>query len=103
MGHRPPPTIAVTLSEGSKYLLLEGLYSQIPQEYVLSRVTLKGYKLISLATGRARPIALSLYVHKEHPTCKLEDGVTLCPREGARPVTLKMPIWLEKMIVGVFE
>ena len=100
-----PTTDGVTLKVGARYMLCSiGQYGPyLPQEFKLAQVSAKGYKFVSLETGRSLPHKSVLYPTKK--ACYRRHTYTLLPRGVPKDkgIMINLPLLLSERLQGVFE
>jgi len=101
----PPPTDGVTLKVGATYKIYKrgfyGLYD--PSEWILAQTSEKGYKFVSLSTGRSMPLKSCMsrtgktYYRNKIYTL-LPEGV---PKEEG--IQINVPAWISDRLHSAIE
>lgn len=102
---KAPPTDGITLKVGSTYLIYKrgfyGLYE--PKEHILAQTSEKGYKFVSLSTGKATPINTCLSrTGKKYWRNKIYKLIPAgVPEEKC--IMINVPVWLSGRLGNVVE
>jgi hypothetical protein len=101
----PPPADGVTLKVGATYKMYKrgfyGLYD--PEEYILAQTSEKGYKFVSLRTGKGMPLKTNMY--KSGGPYYRHRIYTLLPKgvPEAEAIQINVPVWVSERLHSVVE